>query len=179
MALNVELIEHSFQQISVRGEQVATVFYERLLSAFPEIRPLFSDVDMGQQRKKFLDALCFVVQTLRQPEVIAKKLKKLGAQHQAFGVFPEHYPLVGAVLLETLAEFLQEGWTSDLREAWTEAYGEVARVMLDGYHREPRVAQTETKMNTATPASDSRFTPPVVVDPASLLAFMEESRSNG
>ncbi len=179
MALNVELIEHSFQQISVRGEQVATVFYERLLSAFPELRHLFSDVDMAFQRKKFLDALCFVVQTLRQPQGMDKKLKKMGAQHQASGVLPVHYPLVGAVLLETLAEFLQEGWTSDLREAWTEAYGKVTRLMLDGYHGEPRVAQTETKMKTATPASGSRFTPPVVVDPASLLAFMEESRFNG
>jgi hemoglobin-like flavoprotein len=49
----------------------------------------------------------------------------------SYGVRDEHYDIVGAALLWTLAKGLGEGFTDDVREAWTTAYTLLATVMKD------------------------------------------------
>ena len=87
---------------------------------------------MQEQKKKLLGALALVIQNLRKPDVLAAALKGLGQRHEAYGVRPEHYPIVGAVLLKTFAVFLGERWTPELRDAWAEAYQAVCTLMLAG-----------------------------------------------
>jgi hemoglobin-like flavoprotein len=73
-----------------------------------------------------------VIQNLRKPDVLAPALKGLGQRHAAYGVRPEHYPIVGAVLLDTFAACLGKRWTAERRDAWTQAYQAVCALMLEG-----------------------------------------------
>jgi hemoglobin-like flavoprotein len=132
MALQIELLETSFQAIAPRGEEFVTAFYERLFTRFPETRAFFASTNMQEQRKKLLGALALVVQNLRKPDVLTAALQGLGQRHVGYGVKPEHYVVVGSILLETFADFLGERWTPVLRDAWTEAYGAVCSIMLEG-----------------------------------------------
>ena len=109
-----------------------TAYYERLFTRFPQTRAFFASMDMKEQRKKLLGALALVVQNLRKPEVLTSALQGLGQRHVTYGVLPEHYPIVGAVLLETFADVLGERWTPAYHEAWAEAYGVVCTIMLEG-----------------------------------------------
>ena len=109
-----------------------TAFYERLFTLFPQVRAFFASTDMFEQRKKLLGALALVIQNLRKPEVLTSALKGLGQRHVAYGVRPEHYPTVGAVLLETFADFLGERWTQEYHDAWAQAYEAVSAIMLEG-----------------------------------------------
>ena len=52
--------------------------------------------------------------------------------HFEVGTLEEHYPLVGRALLESLETYLGDRWTADAAAAWTEAYNEIALVMLEG-----------------------------------------------
>src|SRR6266576_50868 len=132
MTLQIELLESSFQAIAPRGEEFVTAFYERLFTGFPQTRAFFTSTDMLEQRKKLLGALALVVQNLRKPEVLTSALKGLGQRHVNYGVRPEHYPIVGAILLETFSDVLGECWTPICRDAWAEAYGVVSAIMLEG-----------------------------------------------
>jgi len=132
MALQIELLETSFQAITPCGEEFVTAFYERLFTRFPQTRAFFASTDMKEQRKKLLGALALVIQNLRKPEVLTSALKGLGQRHVNYGVRPEHYPIVGAILLETFADVLGERWTPALHNAWAEAYGVVCTIMLEG-----------------------------------------------
>ncbi len=132
MALQIELLETSFQAIAPSGEAFVTDFYERLFMRFPQTRAFFASIDMKEQRKKLLGALALVIHNLRKPEVLTSALKGLGQRHVNYGVRPEHYPIVGAVLLETFADFLGERWTSAYHDAWAEAYKVVCAIMLEG-----------------------------------------------
>src|SRR6516164_3693589 len=132
MTLQIELLGTSFQATTPCGEEFVTAFYERLFTRFPETRAFFASTDMKEQRKQLLGALALVIQNLRKPEVLTSALKGLGQRHVAYGVLPEHYPIVGAVLLETFAVFLGERWTPALRDAWAEAYQAVCSLMLAG-----------------------------------------------
>ena len=132
MTLQIELLETSFQAIAPRGEAFVTAFYERLFTRFPQTRAFFASTDMKEQRKRLLGALALVIQNLRKPEVLTSALKGLGQRHVKYGVRPEHYPIVGAVLLETFADFLGERWTQEYHDAWAQAYEAVSSIMLEG-----------------------------------------------
>jgi hemoglobin-like flavoprotein len=132
LTLQIELLETSFQAIAPCGEAFVKTFYERLFTHFPQTRAFFVSTDMKEQRKKLLGALALVIQNLRKPEVLKVALQGLGHRHVAYGVLPEHYPIVGAVLLETFADFLGERWTPAYHDAWAEAYEAVCAIMLEG-----------------------------------------------
>jgi len=132
MALQIELLETSFQAIAPCREAFVTDFYERLFTRFPQTRAFFASTDMKEQRKKLLGALALVIQNLRKPEVLTSALQGLGQKHVAYGVLPEHYPIVGAVLLETFADVLGERWTPAYHAAWADAYEVVCAIMLEG-----------------------------------------------
>ncbi len=132
MSLQIDVLESSFQAIAPQGDVFAASFYDRLFARFPETRALFPTTDMTRQQKKLLAALALTVQNLRKPDVLAGHLKELGKQHVRYAVEADHYPLVGAVLLETLAAFLGERWTQECQAAWTEAYEAITALMLEG-----------------------------------------------
>ena len=130
MALQVELLEHSFSDVAAQGEAFAAAFYERLFTLAPETRALFAGTTMDQQEQKLLAALVLVMEHLREPEALAPVLKHLGDMHLAYDVTPEGFEVGGEALLETLRLFLGEQWTPDLHTAWAEAYGSIVTLML-------------------------------------------------
>ena len=132
MALQIELLETSFQKIAPRGEDFVTAFYERLFRNYPQTKAFFASTDMKEQRKKLLGALILVIQNLRKPEVLTSALKGLGHRHVAYGVRPEHYPIVGNILLETFADFHGDDWTPEYHDAWAQAYEVICSIMLEG-----------------------------------------------
>ena len=132
MALQIELLETSFQAIAPRGEVFVTAFYERLFTNYPQTQAFFASTDMKEQRKKLLGALILVIQNLRKPEVLTSALQGLGQRHVKYGVWPEHYPIVGTILLETFADFLGDDWTPEYHDAWVAAYEAICSIMLEG-----------------------------------------------
>jgi nitric oxide dioxygenase len=132
MTLQIEVLETSFQEIAPQGEAFVAAFYERLFTEFPQTRAFFTRTDMKEQKKKLLGALLLVIQNLRKPDVLGPALEGLGQRHAAYGVRPEHYPIVGAVLLDTFAAFLGERWTPERRDAWAAAYQAVSALMMQG-----------------------------------------------
>src|SRR5260370_42071034 len=105
---------------------------ERLITRDPQTRAFFASTDMKKQRQKLLGALVLVIQNLRKPEVLTNALKGLGERHVHYGVLPEHYPIVGAILLETFSDFLGDRWTSGYPDAWVAAYEPVSSFILEG-----------------------------------------------
>lgn len=65
-------------------------------------------------------------------QILEETLITLGANHIGYGVLPEHYPIVGQALLETLATALGDAFTPELKEAWTGVYGFITASMLKG-----------------------------------------------
>jgi hemoglobin-like flavoprotein len=132
MTTQGDLLETSFRIVVLHGEAFVTAFYERLFTRFPETRSLFAATDMLEQRKKLQRSLALIVEHLRDPDALAPMLKDLGWRHVGHGVRPEHYPVVGAVLLETFADFLGSHWTLPHQDAFTKGYEAVSSLMLQG-----------------------------------------------
>ena len=131
MSLNLNALETSFDLVAPHGDELMDEFYARLFAAAPSVRPLFPD-DMRRQKTMLLGALVLLRKSLRDLDAIVPKLRELGARHVAYGGRPEHYPLVGEVLIASLAAVAGEAWTPEYEESWSDAYDVVAATMLAG-----------------------------------------------
>ena len=131
MSLNLNALETSFDLVAPRGDEVMDEFYSRLFAAAPGVKPLFPN-DLDRQKTMLLGTLVLLRKSLRNLDAIVPKLRDLGARHVAYGAKPEHYPVVGSVLIASLAAVAGEAWTAEHEQAWTEAFEVVAGAMLAG-----------------------------------------------
>ena len=131
MSLDLESLETSFDLVAPRGDELVDVFYARLFEAAPSVRPLFPQ-DLKAQKTMLLAALVLLRKSLRNLEGIVPTLHALGARHVAYGARPEHYPVVGSVLIGSMAELAGGAWRPEYERAWAAAFEVVAGAMLAG-----------------------------------------------
>jgi len=132
MNLNLDALETSFDQIAPRGDELMDVFYARLFAAAPSVKPLFAGTDLRRQKAMLLAALVLLRRSLRDLDSVTPALRELGARHVRYGAQPAHYPVVGQVLILSMAQVAGDAWTPEYEQAWTEAFAIVADVMLQG-----------------------------------------------
>jgi len=131
MSLDLEALETSFDLVAPRGDELMDEFYARLFDAAPAVRPLFPP-DLHSQKTILLAALVLLRKSLRNLDAIVPTLRKLGACHVAYGARPEHYPVVGATLIASLAAVAGDDWKPEYESAWAGAFEIVAATMLEG-----------------------------------------------
>ena len=136
MSLDLEALETSFDLVAPRGDELVDLFYARLFTTAPSVEPLFSATTMPKQKAMLLGALVLLRKSLRDLDAIVPKLRELGARHVAYGARPEHYPVVGEVLIASMAEVAGPAWSTRYEQAWAAAFGLVAGAMLEGAEAE-------------------------------------------
>jgi nitric oxide dioxygenase len=132
MPLELDTLETSFDLVAADGEALVDAFYARLFAVAPAVEPLFAGTDMRRQKSMLLAALVLLRKSLRNLDAIVPTLRRLGACHVAYGARPEHYPVVGEVLIASMAEVAGDAWRPEYERAWAAAYDVVATVMLEG-----------------------------------------------
>jgi hemoglobin-like flavoprotein len=125
----VKLVQESFSKVAPISETAAVLFYDRLFEIAPSVRAMFPN-DMAEQRKKLMATLAVVVGGLSHLESVLPAASALAKRHVGYGAKAEHYPVVGSALLWTLEKGLGEGWTPELAQAWTTAYGTLSDYMI-------------------------------------------------
>lgn len=124
----IRLVQDSFESVSPIAATAADLFYDRLFTIAPDLRPLFPD-DMSEQKQKLMAMLGLAVAQLGRPDTVVPAIQELGRRHVAYGVGEAHFAPVGEALLWTLQQGLGPAFTPELREAWTATYGLVAGLM--------------------------------------------------
>ena len=132
MSLDLEALETSFDLVAPRGDELMDVFYARLFTTAPVVKPLFAGTDMARQKSMLLGALVLLRKSLRDLDAIVPTLRGLGARHIGYGAEPEHYPVVGEVLIASMRDVAGDAWRPEYEQAWTAAYAVVAGAMLEG-----------------------------------------------
>ena len=148
-ARQVELVQQSFTEVQKIQAAAASLFYGHLFELDPTLKPLFRG-DLTEQGQKLMTMLGVAVANLTKPDVVLPALKQLGTRHAGYGVRDAHYVTVGSALLWTLERGLGDGFTTELREAWTAVYGLVADTMKTAAKE-----QQETQASGVNQASGS------------------------
>jgi methyl-accepting chemotaxis protein len=132
VVMNISLLKQSFEMIAPRKEEFASSFYQRLFADYPQTRSLFAQTDMKRQEGALMATLAFVIAGVERGENLTPILQQLGGKHHRYGAQADHYPVVGAVLLETFHEYLGLEFTSEMQDAWAQAFELISAQMLVG-----------------------------------------------
>ncbi|MEW2164326.1 globin domain-containing protein [Streptomyces sp. NPDC007084] len=142
--MDPEILKSSFAVVERRAEFAVKYFYAHLFRHHPDIRALFPTdfpEDMERQRDRLFAALTFVMDRLDDPG-LPDYLRDLGRDHRKYLAQPDHYAAVGASLIAAFAAVAGSAWRGETEKAWSEAYGAIANIMLQGaweaqHHGEP------------------------------------------
>ena len=135
----IELVQQSFTLVKPIAAQAAELFYGRLFTLDPALRPLFKG-DITRQGQMLMSMIGAAVAGLRDLEALAPVVRQLGARHVGYGVRTEHYATVGEALIWTLDQGLGEKFTPEVREAWAATYALLSGVMQQGAMEESPAA---------------------------------------
>lgn len=123
------LVQISYDLIRSEPMVFARDFYRRLFARCPQVAPLFAHVDMEVLQRMFMEMIGRAVQHIHRLGDIAPMLRELGRRHVSYGARPEYYPVVGEILIETVAARLGEGFLPAMREAWQAAFNSITALM--------------------------------------------------
>ncbi len=132
----IDAVQSSFKKVAAIQDAAADLFYDRLFTLDPSLKPMFKG-NMKEQKRKLMAAIGTVVTSLKSPEKIIPVVQKLGEAHNGYGVTEQHYQTVGEALLWTLEKGLGADFTPTVRDGWTAAYGLLSSIMIEAAKQAP------------------------------------------
>ena len=139
-ATKIRLIRESWETAMTLGDtNVGVLLFKNIFAIAPGALELFSfkatknlyeNVKFKSHVKKVVNTVGVAVEYLDDLGELVPILQQQGRDHVPRGVEPEHYPIVGQALLDTLEAGLGDKWTPQLKSAWTTAYKVISDTMI-------------------------------------------------
>ena len=149
-------VQMSWQQVKQLGtDVVGGLFYKKFFMLEPSAKALFpmsmrlrykdwdTDEEEGEDpsnspalRKlwaKFITVVGSAVAGIQDTARLVPMLQALGMRHVGYGLKSEYFDLAGKVLIEVLAEWLGEGFTKEVENAWVMVSGFMVATMHGGF----------------------------------------------
>ncbi len=126
----IHVVQATWRAALTVGDTFAELFYGKLFSLDPALRPLFKS-SMKEQGRSLTAMLSVAVGGLAHRERITLALRQLGRRHAAYGVLPAHYETVRTALVWALEKCFGDAFTPQARAAWLAAYEFFAATMQD------------------------------------------------
>ncbi len=128
----IAIVKATAPILDQHGEALTRHFYKRMFSHNPEVLPFFnaSNQHTGTQQKALAAAICAYAANIDNLEVLGGAVELIAQKHASLRILPQHYPIVGENLLASIREVLGEGATEDIINAWAEAYGFLADILI-------------------------------------------------
>jgi hemoglobin-like flavoprotein len=120
-AIMIGHLRESVALLPVEDPAPVVEMYRRLFELAPEVRPLFNR-EIGLQARHFSEMLEWVIAHLEHPDELCREMRALGARHSGYGVKIDDYAQVGSALIWMFQHTLGDRFTSEMEEAWLEAY---------------------------------------------------------
>ncbi|KAA6438322.1 NO-inducible flavohemoprotein [Dyadobacter flavalbus] len=127
-----ELVKGTVPVLKEHGVALTTYFYNRMLTQNPELKNVFNSANQhtGAQPTALALSVLAYAEHIDNPSVLAYAVNRIANKHVSLDIRPEHYAIVGKHLLASIREVLGEAASPALIDAWAEAYGQLAEIMI-------------------------------------------------
>ena len=119
------LLTESLALVAPVADELIAVFYERLSTGYPHLRPV-----LDPQHERLPWAILALATQYDDPQSLLPTFTAMGRRHRRYGVGAEDYAAVGAVLLGTLRDFAGAAWSPAYHGAWVRVYTFAAGTMM-------------------------------------------------
>ncbi len=128
----IEIVKQSAPVLGEHAEDLTRLFYKRMFEGNPEVKPFFNAAHQhsGGQQRALAGAIVAYATHIDKLEALGPTAELIAHKHASLGVKAEHYPIVGKHLLAAIKELLGDAATDELIDAWAEAYGFLAELLI-------------------------------------------------
>lgn len=128
----IDIVKSTAPILQEHGEALTKHFYKRMFSHNPEVALFFNPANQaeGTQQRALAAAIAAYAANIDNLEVLGGAVELIAQKHASLMIKAEHYPIVGENLLASIREVLGEGATDDVINAWGEAYGFLADILI-------------------------------------------------
>lgn len=129
---SIAIVKATVPVLQEGGEALTHHFYKRMFKHNPEVLPFFNPANQmeGAQQQALASAICAYAANIDNLDVLGGAVELIAQKHASLRILPEHYPIVGVNLLESIKEVLGAAATDDIIDAWGEAYGFLADILI-------------------------------------------------
>jgi nitric oxide dioxygenase len=126
-------IDASVPVLREHGLTITQTFYRSMFEAHPELTNLFNMGNQanGVQQQSLASAVFAYAANIDNAGALGPVVSRIVHKHASVGIRADHYPIVGFHLLGAIKTVLGDAATEPLLAAWEEAYGSLARLLID------------------------------------------------
>ncbi|CAF1041076.1 unnamed protein product [Rotaria sordida] len=127
-----KLLQSTVATMREHGKDITTKFYATLFKEHPEFRNFFNQTNQqtGKQPAALAETVFQFVEHLDNLDVMTPQMSRLSTKHRAVTVKPEHYPVVGKYLIQSIKEYLGDKGTPEVMAAWQALYDLMSSVFI-------------------------------------------------
>lgn len=128
----ISIVKATAPVLEEHGETLTMHFYKRMFSHNPEVQEFFNPANQfsGSQQRALAAAICAYAANIDNLDALGGAVELIAQKHASLRIQPEHYPIVGENLLASIREVLGDAATEDIINAWAEAYGFLADILI-------------------------------------------------
>lgn len=129
----MDIVSATVPALEAHGEAIVARMYERLLQD-ANIRSFFNLSHQNgdsPQHKALTGAILAYARHIREPQVLTAAIERIAQKHVALKIEPSHYEAVGSSLLAAISDVLGDAASSEVLNAWGEAYWFLANVLIE------------------------------------------------
>ncbi|MFC4929237.1 globin domain-containing protein [Massilia sp. GCM10023247] len=125
-------IDASVPVLREHGLTITRLFYQNMLAEHPELTRIFNmgNQASGAQQQSLASAVFAYAANIGNAAALGPVVTRIVHKHVSVGIRAEHYPIVGRHLLAAIKETLGDAATDPLIDAWAEAYGSLANLLI-------------------------------------------------
>jgi len=124
-----KIVKATAPVLQEKGIEITTRMYERMAEEQPDLKALFANTRDGQAERLAVAVLAYS-NNIDKLDALQASVDAIAKKHVNAKVLPEHYPLVGQLLLAAMKDVLGDAATDEIIDAWREAYFFLADVFI-------------------------------------------------
>ncbi|MDY0069700.1 MAG: NO-inducible flavohemoprotein [Porticoccaceae bacterium] len=126
------IIKATVPVLQQHGETITTHFYRIMFRDYPAVKAYFNQAHQAQgtQPRALANSVLAYAANIDRLEALGDALPVIIQKHVSLDIRPEHYPIVGTCLLQAIREVLGDAASDDIINAWAEAYGQLADILI-------------------------------------------------
>ncbi|KUI55233.1 Flavohemoprotein [Cytospora mali] len=127
------IIKATVSVLQAHGETITQLMYDNMIKAHPELHNVFSTTSQttGRQPRALARAVLAYAMYIDDLPKLAHAVERIAQKHASLFIQPEQYDIVATYLMGAIGQVLGDAATPDIVDAWTAAYGVLAKVFID------------------------------------------------
>ncbi|KAL2266792.1 hypothetical protein VTJ83DRAFT_6144 [Remersonia thermophila] len=128
----IAIVKATAPVLKEHGVTITTVFYENMLRENPSLKNMFSMTSQanGRQPRALAGAVLAYATYVDDLPKLAHAVERIAHKHASLFVTADQYDIVGRYLMQAIGQVLGDAATPDIVDAWTAAYGVLAKVFI-------------------------------------------------